>query len=313
MEVKRLTNVLLRVSLGVAIFFGALQVTFADSRKFEPMAGSEYCSEWRSELADRYPPDMSEIKAAMASGKKADFAELVWRQLDLSEIPLTEQQRGDVKTIEREMEMLGAVASGDVATVKRLLAEGVDPNFRPTFPMPIPALATAAACGQVDIVNVLLDAGADVNLRFEFDMADSEVYNSTALIWAAENGQADVVKVLLARGANVDAYEEAYDRHGKLKPARSALYAANDHDVLALLVPKAKQLEEPDWYGDTMLRFMVNQEDSEIACMLIKHGADPYYKNKKGETPASVARKKHLGEILDCIAKSPRVLKKNRG
>jgi ankyrin repeat protein len=52
----------------------------------------------------------------------------------------------------------------------------------------------AAAEGQVDAVQLLLDRGVDVNQRYN--------HNLTALMWAAGYGKSDCLKLLLERGAD---------------------------------------------------------------------------------------------------------------
>ena len=62
------------------------------------------------------------------------------------------------------------------------------------------ALTTASCEGHVEIVELLLDSGADVNAR-----GGAECTNPTALEAAAEFGHEEVTKLLLARGADVNA------------------------------------------------------------------------------------------------------------
>ncbi|MEE9354090.1 MAG: ankyrin repeat domain-containing protein [Methylococcaceae bacterium] len=53
----------------------------------------------------------------------------------------------------------------------------------------------AAGSGHTEIVQMLLRAGADVNITGG---------GSTALMWAAQKGHAEVVRMLLEAGANVN-------------------------------------------------------------------------------------------------------------
>ncbi len=54
--------------------------------------------------------------------------------------------------------------------------------------------AQQAVGGRVDVVRLLLDAGVEVNRRFEHDL--------TALMWAAGYGKDSTVRLLLERGAD---------------------------------------------------------------------------------------------------------------
>jgi len=86
-----------------------------------------------------------------------------------------------------------AARRGDAATVKALLAKGVDVNTK--FRYGATALSYAADRGHFEVVKVLLEQGADANVRDTF-------YDATPLTWAASKGQMDVVKMLLEKGAN---------------------------------------------------------------------------------------------------------------
>jgi ankyrin repeat protein len=59
------------------------------------------------------------------------------------------------------------------------------------------ALMFATQSGSLEIVKLLLAAGADVNAK--------ESHHMTALMWAAERGHIEIVQALLAAGADVHA------------------------------------------------------------------------------------------------------------
>lgn len=65
------------------------------------------------------------------------------------------------------------------------------------------ALYAAARNGHREVVEYLLDQGADVNTR--------GVFGATALQWAAFNGHPEVVELLLARGADPDLRDSRFD------------------------------------------------------------------------------------------------------
>lgn len=52
-------------------------------------------------------------------------------------------------------------------------------------------------CGHVEVVNLLLEAGADINVADYTDGIDS-------LMLASQNGHNEIVKLLLEAGANVN-------------------------------------------------------------------------------------------------------------
>ena len=85
-------------------------------------------------------------------------------------------------------------ANGDLAAVQRDLANKVDPNSKAAGEH---ALSYAAGNGHLDVVQVLLRAGADVNAK-----DDNDGY--TALMSAAANGHNYIIKILVAAGADLE-------------------------------------------------------------------------------------------------------------
>ena len=86
-----------------------------------------------------------------------------------------------------------AVQNNDANTVNELLNQGADVNekhFSRT------ALLVASSQGRVEMVTLLLDRGADVNLV--------SPQHGTALTVASYKGHVEVAKLLLDRGAEVD-------------------------------------------------------------------------------------------------------------
>lgn len=124
---------------------------------------------------------------------------------------------------------------GDVATIKSLLAKGVDVNTK--FRYDATALHYAAQRGDAELVKLLLDRGADPKAR--------DTYGETPLTWATWKGSTEVIKLLLEKGAsdadkalNVAAWfghaevVKAILAHGGLKPEalNAALATATSRD-----------------------------------------------------------------------------------
>ncbi len=87
---------------------------------------------------------------------------------------------------------IGAVRSGDVAEVRRMLAQGADPNA-PEGVNDWTPLLHAVHKNQLGSVAALLDGHADPNRA---------VRGGTPLMWAAGYGYTPIVRLLLARGAD---------------------------------------------------------------------------------------------------------------
>jgi hypothetical protein len=96
--------------------------------------------------------------------------------------------------------LLMAIRRGAAPIVKALLKSGADPNVRDVDTDRTPLLH---AIDRIDIVKMLLDAGADVNAASRKDGAIT--IGMTPLMLAAFVGTEDVVQLLLDKGADVNA------------------------------------------------------------------------------------------------------------
>jgi ankyrin repeat protein len=90
--------------------------------------------------------------------------------------------------------LLDAVRKADLAAVKAALDAGV-PVDHP-FRYERTALSFAAARGQVEIVTLLLERGADPNKKDSF-------YGASPFNWAANEGHVQVARLLIDKGAPV--------------------------------------------------------------------------------------------------------------
>jgi outer membrane protein assembly factor BamB len=89
-------------------------------------------------------------------------------------------------------DLLAAAKKGDAAAVKAVLARGADVNARGAYG--VTALGLAADRGHLDVVKVLIEHKADVNIKDSF-------YQATPLTWAGMRNHAGVVKALVEAGA----------------------------------------------------------------------------------------------------------------
>ncbi len=123
------------------------------------------------------------------------------------------------------------------------------------------ALMFAAQNGHTNIVNTLIDKGADVN-------AANNKYGSTALMFAALCGNTEIVNNLIDKDANVNATD---------KDGLTALMitAATGHvDIVQILLDKGIDINAADHGNFTALMFAANKGHTETVKTLLKKGAN---------------------------------------
>ena len=121
-----------------------------------------------------------------------------------------------------------AVMYGDLATVRRLLDGGADPNVRNDAG----ATALMWAVNDLEKTRLLIERGANVN-------AKSDDGRTPLLIASGLSGGAPVVKLLLDHGADINA--KAPSLFGETTPVAEAAYTG-DATVFRLLVDRGADL-----------------------------------------------------------------------
>ncbi|KAK5637085.1 hypothetical protein RRF57_012797 [Xylaria bambusicola] len=122
-------------------------------------------------------------------------------------------------------------------------------------------LLWAARDGHLDIVQILLDRGANI------DMDDNEGYSP--LSWAAENGHVEVTKLLLDKGADM----ESVAHNGTTALSLAAAYG--NAEVVKLLIERGTNLEYMGTASRrTPLSWAAANGDGNIVKMLLDKGAN---------------------------------------
>jgi len=193
--------------------------------------------------------------------------------------------------VARRVLALGADAESASKNNQRLMAYGT-PHETP--------LLTAIAHNRLDVVEVLLSRGVNINFQGKAGAIPLEI--------ATKEGKEDIVRVLLERGANVNQATAHYQTPlhsavtGKHNPslvrlliARGAhlnaldgdqntpLHVAYDKETVEILLESGAKLNDANFWA-TPLAIAVKAKDKERVRLLLEHGADVNDTNLLGET-----------------------------
>ncbi len=169
--------------------------------------------------------------------------------------PSTGSSPHDQAQVRLELELAGAITSGDLPRTTTLIANGADVRARDKDG--VTPLHRAVAAGRVAIVELLIAKGAETDARSNEGVAPLHV--------AAMSDRAAVAEILIARGAEINA---------RTRSGYTPLLCAAREGHLGLNV---------DVKSDQPLYLAAHMGDGELVKELIDHGADINYA-RHGET-----------------------------
>lgn len=167
----------------------------------------------------------------------------------------------------KQKSLIDIVLKGDTALLRAALAQGVSVNE--TDNLGGTALMAAAKFGHEGKVQVLLEAGADVNLAMSKKVSSTR--GRTALLYAVSEGQKNVSKLLVEAGANVNA-ETTW--------GESPLYEATRRGEVEMVKYLLAQGAKPTWVPTFTA---IRSRRGDILMALLDAGADPNWKSPKTE------------------------------
>jgi len=179
-----------------------------------------------------------------------------------------------------------AAYEGRQEIVRQLLQAGANPNTVTTTGNT--PLHLAITTGHTAAIPLLLRYGARVNCKNES--------GSTPLDFAVNQQDVPTVRLLLAHGAHPDSDKRFAERDSTPPLARAAFYGNLACAVILLQYPI--DLNQPDNRGNTPLHEAVKHHREAMVKLLLFCRADPTRRNRRGETPLTLASRERIGILL---------------
>ena len=181
-----------------------------------------------------------------------------------------------------DWDLITATNYNAVPVIEKLLDEGADVNMT----LQRTPLHAAAENGNLEIVNLLIEGGADVNFQ--------DIHGRTPLFVAVVERQTEVARRLTEAGSDATLLTAdgssiviAAIRAENLGIARWAL--ENGVDVNAF---------RPEKVNATALILAARRGNLEIAKLLLDHGADPNLTNRKDQKALDIAKGREVKDLL---------------
>ncbi len=168
--------------------------------------------------------------------------------------------------------LVAASQQGKAPVARLLLDRGANVNLRD--PLGRTPLIAASAQGQVEVVRLLLERGADVSLKAKF--------GGTALEQASREGHGDVAQILTQHGAKLDTKGTAVSDAARMMTADPAAAA----DLERRLGPAASARSRN---AVAALIGAARSGDANLVSLLLSQGADIDGADGGGTTPLTAA------------------------
>lgn len=185
-------------------------------------------------------------------------------------------------------DLFAAVIRDDVAGLKRLLQQGVDPNSRD--PKGMPALSLAIQRESPRSFEVLLAHPAiDVNAM--------NAAGETALMLTAIAGDLDASQRLMARGARVQQAGWSPLHYAASGPSTA---------LVRLLLDRGASVDAEAPNGTTPLMLAAQHAPQATVELLLQRGADPRKRNQRGRQAIDFAEAGGRDFLVERLEKLPR-------
>jgi ankyrin repeat protein len=184
-------------------------------------------------------------------------------------------------------DLLMAAKKQDIDGVRTALKQGANVNAIDKYGGMTPLINSISYKDDPYITKMLLDSGADPNLK--------DFNGWTPLMHAGYNNKKNTAKLLLEYGADPN----IQDDFGVT--ALMHVSEKGNTDIAKLLLKHGAKLNLPNNGGATALMYAVTYNKPDMVKLLLEHGADVSIKDKEGDTALSIARKKGYYDIIDLL------------
>lgn len=215
---------------------------------------------------------------------------------ELLDLLIAKKAKADVTNEFGDTPIAEAVKVADARMVKTLLGAGAGVEGANLDGES--ALMLAIKTGEVPIVQMLINAGANVNVV-------EKEHHETPLMYAAaaKKNAGDMVKLLLAKGADTKSRSLSYDwpshisaevrvQYHPFGGLTALLYASRDgcYDCVEVLIARGADVNVPtSEEGITPLMIALDNDNNDIAKLLLDHGANPAVWDWYGRTALYIA------------------------
>jgi ankyrin repeat protein len=151
------------------------------------------------------------------------------------------------------------------------------------------------ASDNIKIVRLLLDRGVDIDTQ-------STVDGSFPLLNAIDNGNIEIVRMLI----NKDAVINKRGKQGAILDWATPLIMAiskDDKEIVNLLLGNGADPNFANWKEETALHYAIADNKYDMVKLLLEKGGSINRKDKMGDTPLDIAKKRKYEKILELIKK----------
>lgn len=183
-------------------------------------------------------------------------------------------------------DLMHKIKIGNLDGVKKAISEGFDVNQQDgNFYTP---LIFASENGYDEVVDLLLQANADTEVKFEFfnDKTIKRVFGDgeTALMKAVWNGHFDIVKNLVKYGANVN----CVNREEECTALMHAVIR-DRNEILEFLLDAGANVNAKTNRAATALMYAIKRSNFKGAELLLSRAPDIHVKNSEGDNVLMMA------------------------